>query len=179
MFGKTVSLQAAWLCIFACTYHNSTFAQHNFAREYQLKAAYIYNFIKFIDWPSSSQQQRQSTRICVFGSYPFGKYLDNLEANKAKGKAIEIVHAADESTLSNCHILYFLKDTPQTEKVLAQWSSAPVLTVGENRSFLSNGGIINLVMNANNIQVHINQRKARENGFKISGHLLEIATVVY
>jgi hypothetical protein len=147
-------------------------------REYQVKAAYVYNLIKFIDWPLI-KQQRQSTRICVLGSHPFAKYLDKLAQNKAKGKSIEVIHMSADGEFSDCNILYILKDAPHFERVLAQWSTSPILTVGENTGFLSRGGIISLLVAANKIQVHINQKHARDVGFRISGNLLEIATVVH
>ena len=177
MFGKTVKLYAVLICILVLGWPKQAFAEDSSMREYQIKAAYIYNFIKFIDWPADSQQ-RQSTRICVLGSHPFAKYLDSLEKNKAKGKSIEIIHASSDAALSDCNILYILKDTADFEQILAKWSPSPILTVGESSSFLSNGGIINLALVANKIQVHINQKHAREIGFRISGNLLEIATVV-
>jgi len=177
MFGKTAKYYAVLICMFFLGGTKQAFADDSSMREYQIKAAYIYNFIKFIDWPPESPQG-QSTRICVLGSHPFAKYLDSLEKNKAKGKPIEIIHISDDAGLSACNILYILKDTVDTGEVLAKWSPSPILTVGENSSFLNNGGIINLVLVANKIQVHINQKHAREVGFRISGNLLEIATVV-
>jgi len=177
MYGKTVKFYAVIICILILGCPKQAFAEDSSRREYQIKAAYIYNFIKFVDWPAGSPQG-STTRICVLGSHPFAKYLDSLEKNKAKGKSIEIIHTSDSAALSDCNILYILKDTPNFEHVLAKWSPSPILTVGENSSFLDKGGIINLVLAANKIQVHINQKQAKNVGFRISGNLLEIATVV-
>jgi hypothetical protein len=152
------------------------------AREYKIKAAYLYNLIKFINWPAtvthSDTVDNPHTAICVYGENPFADHLDKLNEKKAKGLPIKVSYIDQTSALDTCHLIFFTKTNPSPTEFLRQAINHPLLTVGEDSLFLENGGIVSLVVEQNNIQLHINLTQAKKLGFEISGNLLEIAKVI-
>ncbi len=147
-------------------------ADDNISREYKIKAAYIYNLIKFVNWPTKMDA---STDICIYGLNPFNSHLEKLEARKAKGRSINILYVDSNQPLSGCDVLFISQQNENlpSEEELAK--NTALLTVGESKSFTTNGGIIGLVLEGNNILLEINLTKAKLDGFEISGNLLEIA----
>ncbi len=147
------------------------------SREYKIKAAYLYNLIKFINWPASKLLSSTTTNICVYRANPFDGHLNKLSSRKAKGREITINYLKADDDRSNCHIL-FIPNAHADEIQLIEQSDQSILTVGENQSFLTDGGLISLVVANNNVQFQINLTKAKQLGFEISGNLLEIAKIV-
>ena len=85
--------------------------------EYQLKAAFLFNFAKFIDWPQSAFANPQSPfTICIFGKDPFGSSLDEALAKKTIGdRSISILRTKDKMELKHCHIVFV--SHPETEHI--------------------------------------------------------------
>ncbi|WP_159931068.1 YfiR family protein [Oceanicoccus sp. KOV_DT_Chl] len=154
-----------------------TIAEENFAREYKIKAAYLYNLIKFINWPASHTPEA-ATNICIVGNNPFDTYLDKLTTRTAKGLPINVRLLATTDEINNCHITFFSHKAGSNPKLIDRASRYPQLLVGENMQFLDNGGLISLVVVDNNVQLQINLTRAKATGFEISGNLLEIAKIV-
>lgn len=145
--------------------------------EYRIKAAYLYNLIKFIQWPKGDKLLLV-THICIIGSNSILKPFKNLSNRKAKGRPIEIHYQSDSDQLDRCNMLFIPGNYSNSEHLLSLISSSAILTVGEKPSFLEQGGIVSLVVASNKIQLHINQSQAKSNGFEISGNLLEVAKIV-
>ncbi|MCP3907205.1 MAG: YfiR family protein, partial [Oceanicoccus sp.] len=118
-----------------------------------------------------------TTNICVYRANPFDGHLNKLSSRKAKGREITINYLKTDDDRSNCHIL-FIPNAHADEIQLIEQSDQSILTVGENQSFLTDGGLISLVVANNNVQFQINLTKAKQLGFEISGNLLEIAKIV-
>ncbi|MEE8058075.1 MAG: YfiR family protein [Pseudomonadales bacterium] len=156
------------------------------SREYKIKAAYLYNLIKFIHWPTRTSRQSSSqddipqlaTSICVYGKNPFSQHLNKLTTRQAKGRPIEISYIKKEEKLPRCDIVFIAKDSQFPTEILNELFKQPLLTVGESRSFLNSGGIIGLVVKNNKVQLQINLTQAKTIGFEISGNLLEIAKYI-
>jgi hypothetical protein len=145
--------------------------------EYKIKAAYLYNLIKFIQWPKDDKLLLV-TRVCIIGSNSILKPFTNLSHRKVKGRPIEIHYQSDSGRLDRCNMLFIPSDYSNPENLLSLISSSAILTVGEKPSFLEQGGIVSLIVASNKIQLHINQSQAKSNGFEISGNLLEVARIV-
>ena len=176
MHGKFVDL-FSFLIILACL-SNSADAQSEVdsSDEYKIKANYLYNLTQFIQWPNN--EHLLVTHICIVGSHPILKQLKDLSNSKAKGKTIEIHYQADTVQLDQCHMLFIARDYADSGSLLSAASSSPILTVGEQPSFLDQGGIVSLVAAHNKVQLHINQSQAKNKGFEINSHLLEVAKTV-
>lgn len=158
-------------------------ADENISREYKIKAAYLYNLIKFVNWPTDAQSDMNNdgqTLICVFGHNPFAKHLEKLSSRKAKGRGIEVKYVSDQDAPQTCNIVFISEENNNSSNMLlsSQNIELPPLTVGENSSFVDSGGIVGLVVEDNSVQLQINLTQAKKTGFEISGNLLEIAEVV-
>lgn len=152
-------------------------ATDDLAREYRIKAAYLYNLSKFITWPDEATQDKSTpVMICVYGYNPFGQYLEKLQERTVKGRPIAIRYVNDRQPINGCQILFISQhNTAMPRQLAAPSASSPVLTVSDDEDFLSHGGLVALVTVNNNVQLDINLSRAKQAGFIISANLLEVA----
>jgi len=153
-------------------------AQAQSATEYQLKAAFLFNFAKFIEWPPGSFPDASAPlRICIFGRDPFGDQLRNITnektVNKRKLEVADLLHA------KSCHILFIASpEKASMKQILEGLGGASVLTVGESKGFAEQGGMINFVLETDRVQFEVNRKAAEQAGLKISSKLLSVAKFV-
>lgn len=143
--------------------------------EYQIKASYLFNFIRFVEWPPAAEKA-DTFRLCVFGENRFGSALDTLAGETVRGVPIAVLYFRGYDGLENCHAVYVSTATPQQEsRVLRHLADRPVLIVGESAGFAARGGVIHLVLVEDRIRFIINQQSAAEHQLKISSQLLQLA----
>jgi hypothetical protein len=153
-------------------------AQSGPTREYQVKAVFLYNFTQFIHWPPAASSSGSPFVIGVLGSDPFGSYLDQtVVGEKVAGRSIVVRRFKELEDISVCHIL-FVSGSQATAGTLSSLKSRNVLTVGDNGSFITQGGMIRFYMENNKIRLQINLATAKEAGLEISSKLLRVADVV-
>ncbi len=174
---KPSTLISRYLCLLAFIAAPALANEDIVSREYKIKAAYLYNLIKFVNWPVTEQLSNTTTNICLYGDNPFDGHLDKLSTRKAKGRNIQVSYLKANQDQSSCHILFISSSSSANTTLLTQ-EHPYLLTVGEDNQFLDNGGLISLVVANNNVQLQINLTKAKMLDFEISGNLLEIAKVV-
>ncbi len=148
------------------------------ATEYQVKAAFLYNFAKFVEWPPASFPSASAPlQICVLGRDPFGQELRDITQDKAvNGRRLEVQHVADTQQARSCHILFIaLSEKTQLKPILDSLRGTSVLTVGDTKGFTERGGMINFVLDNDRVTFEVNQRAAEEAGLKISSKLLSVA----
>jgi hypothetical protein len=139
--------------------------------EYQVEAAYLYNFVKFVEWPAGTL--RGAIMICTAGTTPVAAALEQIvrdeviDGHRLAVRPIEAPQAA-------CDVLFVPHDVDAAEYLRAA-RTAPVLTVGESPDFIAQGGIINLVRDAGMIRFEIDQEAARRARLQISSRLLRLA----
>jgi len=151
------------------------------AGEYQVKAAYLYHFLNFVEWPETAfQGQGAPFEICVFGTDPFGPDLDHVIDNKqVRGRSIRVRRSAGASPPGGCHILFIAEsERTRVHWVLESVAKQPTLTVGELPGFEESGGMVRFIVHSDIVRLRINSRPAAEAGLKISSRLLSVATVV-
>ncbi len=147
--------------------------------EYKIKAAYLYNFTKFITWPPI---QNESFNICLIGNDPFSGLLDNLETKTAQDKPIRIFRYDTIKQANHCQILYF--DTPNSNLNVAVANALLVgnlsekLTVGSQPFFAESGGMIGFALEQEKVKLHINLKALKQSGLSISAKLIEVSTIV-
>ena len=149
------------------------------SKEYQLKAAFLYNFSKFVSWPQERFSDAGSPIvIAVLGESPFGDELEKIVRERiVNGRAIEVRPIASADDISAVHIVFI----PAGAEPLLKAGSldAPgVLTVGESAAFSARGGIIRFTLVDEKVRFEIDQGSAEKAGLKLSGQLLKLATVV-
>ena len=152
-------------------------AQEAASLEYGVKAAFLYNFTKFVEWPASAFPERGSLRLCVFGDDPFGKSLQTVvEGEQVQGRPITLLRIDSLGDPRLCHILFLSrKETERLPAVLAAVRGAPVLTVGEAPGILDKGAGVNFVLQEGKVRFEINQTAVAGNGLKMSSKLLRLA----
>jgi len=140
--------------------------------EYKVKAAFLLNFAKYVDWPQASNSG--PLVIGVVGKDPFEGVLEGLAKDKlVNGRKLVVRHVAWDEAAS-VHMLF----VPQTEPAagIQKVAKLPVVTVGESPSF--NGGVINFRIVNDRVTFEINASAAKANGLSISSQLLKLAAVV-
>jgi hypothetical protein len=158
-----------------------TAAAQSRAPEYQVKAAFLYNFAKFVEWPSPSFPGPSTPfRICVLGRNPFGDALTNIVQGKSiSGHAILSLQVQSPAEARSCHVLFLSHSDPETlRQSLDRLPDLPVLTVGESADFLPLGGMINFVLEQDRVRFEINLAAAERHHLKLSSKLLAVARVV-
>ena len=150
------------------------------AAEYDVKAAFLFNFTKFVEWPPSAfHDDRSTVRLCVFGDDPFGASLDEIAEGEVAGRRLMVLRVSGMNDPTGCQILFISQsERERVPQILAEVRDAPVLTVGETQGFLERGGIVNFVLEGSRVRFEISQEAADRAGLKISSRLLRLATRV-
>jgi len=146
------------------------------SREYQLKAAYILNFARFIYWPKGSfSSAEEKFNICVYGENPFGEDLEYLLSKKVQNRSITVNYKEDINNIAECHIL-FVSESGKVDFYRIS-SSLPqnILTVSDVEGFGSKGGMIEFIRVDNKIKFSINVTQSVKSGIKYRSQLLEVA----
>lgn len=149
------------------------------ADEFALKAAFLYNFTRFVEWPPEAfASERSAFRICVFGTDPFGPRLDALTRRRVGDRAIEITRPTALADLAGCQIAYLGADTSDAIEAAATGNAAPAtLTVASNAAFARDGGMVALVTGSGRVKLHVNLASIRRSPLRFSAKLLEVSEV--
>lgn len=143
--------------------------------EEQLKAAYLVNFLKYIEWPAAAAA-RPHYNICLFGRDILGPYLAAYEGRSINGHEVRIRRVSSAEQLSDCHEL-FVPDTEDARiGVVLRWSDKlPVLTVSDSDVFVRDGGAVGLTSSDGRLQFDVNLEALNRAGLKPSSQLMRLA----
>jgi hypothetical protein len=155
-------------------------AQRSSPGEYEVKAAYLYNFGKFVQWPSNAPADGNSFPICVLGRDPFGETLDSTTLGESiNTKKIVIKRIASAQEAAGCRILFISSsEEGRLREILRALGSTSVLTVSELPHFTRDGGMVQFVMEANRVRFEVNLAVAESASLVLSSQLLKVATTV-
>jgi hypothetical protein len=151
------------------------------APEYRIKAAFLYNFTLYTEWPSSAFEKDSSPIVlAVVGEDPFGAELDNAVRGKTvRGRAIEVRRFSELGDVEPSHILFVSNSlADRLPQILKRFPRAPALTVGESEDFTRSGGIIRFFVDEKKIRFEVNTDAAGRARLKLSSKLLHLARVV-
>ncbi len=144
--------------------------------EYHVKAAFLYNFTKFIEWPA---QTPNLVDICIVGEDPFGNILDaTMRGKTLNSREIRIQRMKTGENPRGCRIAFMGASEHPRRSVLESLQETNTLTVGESPGFADHGGIINFVIKDNRVHFEINVDAAERARLKISSKLLSLAKIV-
>lgn len=152
------------------------------SKEYQLKAAFLFNFAQFVEWPPETFATPDAPFcIGVLGDDPFGSALDAMvQGETISGHKITVLRASQLDVLKNCQIVFVSKsEKNRIPEILAALKSKPVLTVGDMENFGQRGGNINFYQEDNKVRFAINPAAAKEDGLRISSQLLRLGKIVH
>jgi len=149
-------------------------------QEYLIKAAFLYNFAKFVEWPANAfTHESDPIRLCILGTDPFGDALDSIESKMINNRRLEIKRCETVEETPNCHILFVSSsERNSVPQILNAFKNLATMTVGDMEDFGRLGGIINFIIVENKVRFEINLESAQKAGLKISSKLLKLAIIV-
>ncbi len=149
--------------------------------EYELKAAFVYNFVQYCKWPANAFDNPSSPLVIgILGDDPFGGALEKaLRGKDAGGRKITVKRSHNVDSLKGCQALFVSKsEGGQAAQIIAAMQGTPVLTVGDMEQFARQGGIINFTIEGDKVRFEINRGAAGRAGLKLSSDLLKFAIIV-
>jgi YfiR/HmsC-like len=147
--------------------------------EYQVKAAFLLNFTKFVGWPATAfAAEHSSLAICILGEDPFGNALNEMvKGESVNGHELVIQRIQRPPESKSCQVLFVARADREAAKILAELGPG-ILTVGEGEKFLQDGGIVAFVVENRRVRFDIDQRAAAKAMLTISSRLLNVARTV-
>lgn len=152
-------------------------AQEAASAEYRIKAAYIFNFAKFVEWPAATFPTHDTPMtLGVLGRDPFGSDLEKILGNKTiAGRRVRIKRMEESKPVEHCHVLFISSsERKRLPQLFENLQNSSVLTIGETDQFTRLGGMINFFKQENTIRFEINVQAAQKAGLRISSKLLHI-----
>lgn len=148
------------------------------ANEYQVKAAYLYNFGKFVTWPAGSMEA--GFQICILGQDPFGAALDaTVAGDSINGKPIVVRRIAAAREARGCDILFIsASEEARVGEIMAALAGLHELTVSDMPHFVEHGGEIQFVLEGDKVRFEVNLAAAQQAGLTMSSQLLKVALTV-
>lgn len=150
--------------------------------EYLIKAGYIYNFAKLVEWPAAAARKGQPIVIGVLGNDAFAAVLDKVVNGKKIGERALLVKRLKAKDVRDCGcqmLFVAARESALADDVIQAQSAAPVLTIAEMPDFASRGGIIALVLQDSKVRFIVNVDAAAQASLSISSRLLALATIVH
>lgn len=199
MNGKTVIRNILLVWLFLLTVIQPVQAEENIAdSEYQIKAAFLYNFLKFVDWPKSkTEDPNKPVVIGIIGQDVFKDAFDSAKNRTIEGQKVIIkkykgmaeLQKTDSTKDFNRHpdieairksnLLFICpSEKDYITKILKSLEGQSILTVADTQGFLEAGGIINLIMEENKVRFEINMEAAKKAQIGIRSQLLRLAKKV-
>lgn len=147
--------------------------------EYEVKAAFLYNFLSFVEWPNSLRIS-PSMKICVMGDPSFAAAFSGLNSRMVGNRRLSVAYRDSVDGLGDCHVVYLgpalERDLPRIMKAI---EGTNILTVGDTAGLGRQGAVINFYLEKNRVRFEINLSAARRQGLTISSKLLKLAGAVY
>jgi hypothetical protein len=146
--------------------------------EYQVKAAFLLNFTKFVEWPAQDFTAPDSPiSICVLGDAPVGSVLEQMvQGEQVDGRKL-VMQRAPSDPAKSCQVLFVSKSDKEGTKLIGEMGRG-VLTVGEDDDFLASGGMINFIIDNRRVRFDINQKAVENSSLKLSSKLFQVARKV-
>jgi hypothetical protein len=146
--------------------------------EYRVKAAFLYNFAKFVEWPTAAfKGPEDPVAVCVLGQNPFGNMLDEMVGqNTAGGRSFVVRQLADATQTGGCHILFIgASERKRFKAILAGMKTQSALTVSDIPDFALDGGAFGFKLENGKVRIEINLTVTKEKDLRISSRLLSLA----
>jgi hypothetical protein len=153
--------------------------QRTSTTEDAIKATFLFNFTKFVDWPPPADAAAPF-RICIAAEPAFAEAVDRIIVGETvRGRPLERLLLSTPDHARTCQILFLGRgETDRVDRWIAAVRDLPVLLVGESRGFWEKGGHINFVLDQNHVRFDVNQDTASRSGLTISSKLLRVARTV-
>ena len=156
-------------------------AQDSAASEYQVKAAFLFHFAQFVEWPPETLKDTDSPMTyCTIGDDPFhGALEQSLSGKTVRARPLRVQHLTELQEIGGCQVLFIgAVGKKRLNEALESASGSPILTVGETEHFAKDGGIIGIFLEQDKIRFEINLDAAGRAKLKFSAKLLALAKTV-
>jgi len=150
-------------------------------QEYDLKAAFLFHFAQFVDWPADALPAGNSPfTIGILGHDPFGKSLDEIVSNETvDGHKLLVRRFQNVDQVDSCHILFIdPSESSRMDEILSHLKGRSILTVGETKDFAQRSGVIGFVLSEKRLRLAVNLTAAKEARLTISSKLLRQSQIV-
>jgi hypothetical protein len=181
-FLRWLVRRPARLLLYAAFLSLAPSALHAQSKEYQVKAAFLFNFAQFVAWPEIAfTNADEPFHIGVLGSNPFGKDLaETVRGEAIHGRTMVIQESHRAETLANCQIVFICNsEASHIDEILSALGSKPILTVSEIPGFANRGGIINFYREGTKVRFEINPDAAGKKSLKVGSELLTLGKIVH
>jgi hypothetical protein len=195
MKSKLYILVVLALALFVGSIVPEALADSARSQEYQIKAAFLYNFIKFVEWPEEKvADSNEPITIGIIGKDPFGNAFEPLKGRQAKGRKVVVKRIKGFERLKKsgakgkaelqriidairkCHVLFICSsEKEKLKEIINSVKDHPVLTVGDVKGFLETGGVVNFLMEEKKVRFEINLAAAKRAKLRIRSKLLRLA----
>ncbi|HEY1717873.1 MAG TPA: YfiR family protein [Verrucomicrobiae bacterium] len=186
--GKMFRAPRAWLSIFLCVAAGAPafepekiHGQSGVSTEYQIKAAFLFHFAQFVEWPSADSTNADGTFVIgVLGENPFGGALDEIVRGESiSNRKITVQYSRSAEDLKNCRIVFVSKsEKARLPRILGELSGKNLLTVGECDGFDQCGGVVDFYLEDDKVHFEINPAAAAREHLKISSQLFRLGKIV-
>ena len=148
--------------------------------EYEVKAAFLFNFTKFVEWPREAfYAPGEPLTICIVGDDPFGAGLDFIRNKSVNNRGLEIRRLGQPADTRDCHVLFIAySEKTRMREILNSVVKQEVLTVSDISGFAGSGGVIEMYIKDRKVRFRVNTSAARRHHLKIGSQLLELAEIV-
>ncbi len=186
--GKMFRARHAGLSIFLCLAAvalalapEKTRAQSDVSREYQIKAAFLFHFAQFVEWPSENSTNATAPFVIgILGENPFGGALDEIVRGETiSNRKIVVQYSRRAEDLKNCRIVFVCQtEKARLPRILEELNREGLLTVGECDGFARRGGVMNFFLEDGRVHFEINPDAADREKLKISSQLFRLGKIV-
>ena len=172
LFAHLAKSLSPFVCITLLCSTVQVRAESGAAAEYAVKAAYIYNILRFISWDENSAlAQSETLDICLFKTDPFNHYLDPIRKKSIGNKRIKLRTINDISQSSSCHLIFINNDDFDLDKIKHSNS----ILLGNTIEFVKRGGLFSFYIENNKVRLGANRNAIAETELNISSQLLEVS----
>lgn len=166
-------MAALWLAALSM---GASIARADDLPEYRLKAAFVYNFMLFTEWPAATGN---TLNLCVHGKDPFGPEIDGLQGKPAAARSIAVHRKTAGESLKNCQVVFIAPSMiGSLPNVLESLKGQPTLTLADSPGAMHKGVALNMAVAQGKVTFEANLLAAREAGLNLSSKLLRLATEV-
>lgn len=152
-------------------------AEPNGMTEYQLKAAYLLNFVAFTEWPANLGN---NLVLCIYGPDPFGVDIDTFQGENVNGRVLQLMRISSAAQLMECNVVFISSEVVSNlRRVLDYTDNKPILTIADSPGAAASGVNLNMNMEQDKITFEVNLAAANSNRLSISFQLLRLAKKVY
>ena len=147
--------------------------------EYEIKAAFIYNFAKYVAWPKNTFVDKNEPLILgILGRNPFGRHLEKIDGKLVHDRKLTVRIISDYEKLKGCHLLYISpSENKKLDEIQSLLKNENILTISDMDNFVGGGGMIELIVKDGKIKFIINPKAAERSGLDISSQLLKLAII--